>query len=246
MGDKLKKTAAVLFEKEVIALASKLFHEMTEWLKESPLSTRQLGFLAGFLLMLRGFIAFIINLLILRLPMAFLDFFTFIVGGVAMSIEYKEPKCPKVIKDWIIDEMLFIYKPYGRPAMYLVIGLLIVATGDCRYRLSTESVVCGGLISVFAFIALVNTFLSEFKVEASRNKERKLNDIMDAFNAADSNRDGVLSTKELITFLHFLDPTLNGDELEVALLEMDSGHDETVNVNEVLRWYEKRDEEYHV
>jgi hypothetical protein len=236
----------VLFEKEAIALASKLFHEMVEWLKESPLSTRQLGFMTGFLIMIRGFLACIINFLILNIPMALLDFLTFVIGGVAMSIEYKEPRCPRIIKDWIIHEMLFIYKPFGRPAMYLFIGLLIAATGDCRYRLSTESVVCGGLISIFALIALINTLHSEVKVEASRNKERKVNDIMNAFNAADTDRSGVLSTTELITFLHFLDPTLNGDELEVALLEMDSEHDETVNVKEVLRWYEKRDEEYHV
>ena len=247
MGDKLTKTAEVLFEKEAVAYVSKLFQEMSSWIKESPLSQRQLGFIVGFILFLRGFVACIIHILLLNLSMAFLDIITSILGALALSIEYKNPKCPRLIKTWIMNEMLFVYKPYGRPFIYICLGLLIIATGDYKNTLSTESLACGAFVTIAGMYSIIYTCFSSSKLQAMKEKkEQKLNDVMDAFNAADTNHDGKLSSAELVQLMHFLDSTLTSDEIELALVEMDGNHDEEVSVEELQKWYDRRDEEHLV
>jgi EF-hand domain pair len=221
-------------------------HSCLEWLHSSPFSLRQLGFIIGVLLLIDGMVGAIVHIVNLEFTQLLINMTTLLIGGCAMMIEYQKPMLPSSIKNFLKVEALFIFHPYGRPLVYLLWGILITSSGGFLSPIAFEALCIGFLITIFALISVFHTCWAHGGANRLKAKNLKRDTLMQAFNKADVSKDGQLSSSEFLVFLRTIDMELTSDSMEAILLEVDSSHDEVVDVNEFLEWYSNNDEENHV
>lgn len=219
---------------------------MSEWLRESPLSLRQLGFLTGGLLVLDGFVGGIIHLVNLQFTQLLINMAAFATGSCAMMIEYKDPKLPATVKRLLVDDALFLFHPFGRPLIYLLWGVLIASSGGISTPLGVEAAAVGCCITCASLIAIAHTITAKEDAEKLKHAHLKREVLAQAFNSSDENKNGQLSSLEFFTFLKKIDMQLSYDSLGAILLEVDASHNEEVSFEEFMLWYERKDEEFHV
>ena len=246
IGDNLKNAAEKVFEHQAAHAMSKKVNDLKEWLKSSPLGIRQLGFITGFLIFMNGFVGFNNHFYNLDFLSAFIDCFGIVLGMVTMGVEYSGSMMPGSIKNHLKEDFLFVYRPFARPMIYLFCGLFILSIAGFTSPLGIEASICGILIVFAAMISTYHTFQGENHTEGLKKMDIKKSQLLKAFNKFDKSGDGKLDTEEFLKFLHEIDLNLNSDDLEIALLEIDESHDEEITFDEFLKWYERKDEEFHV
>lgn len=246
LGDKIKGAGTAMVEAKMETFVKTQVHEMIEWIKENPFSMRQLGFMTGFLLAMDGFIGGIFHLFGMDWLKVPIDLCCWLTGMFAMLIEYKDPHLPAKYKKFLKEQVLFVYRPYGRPLVYLFWGVLIFTAGESKTWLGYEAVVVGLFITLGALLSIYHTMLGVYDGDKMRDMHITHKAMKDAFNKADSSGDGNLDSHEFVKFLHNIDIHLTVDDLETVLLEVDSSHDEQVSFEEFLIWYDRHDESQHV
>ena len=89
LGDNIKGRAAAMVERQMIDHLKKSVHDTISWVKEAPLSMRQLGFIIGCMLAFGGFVMGIMHFFNLLFLKAMIDLLIFFTGCCACAIEYK-------------------------------------------------------------------------------------------------------------------------------------------------------------
>lgn len=246
LGDSIKGNAAAFMERQMMDHMKKSVHDTITWVKEAPLSMRQLGFVTGCMLAFGGFVMGIMHFFTLQFLKAMIDLLIFFTGGCACSIEYKDAFLPSTIKEYFKEDMLFVFKPFGRPLIYMFWGVYIFRLDLTMSITGFEAMGLGIAIFCASLIQIYHTFNAEKNIEVMKSHEVNKKVMMAAFDKADKSHDGSLESDEFIQFLKVIDINLNKDDLETILLEVDESHDEKVSFEEFYTWYTRKSEHDHV
>ena len=154
-------------------------------------------------------------------------------SALSVCLEYKDRTLSQKYYDLIVKEAHFLTKPYGRGALYVFIGILMV--------------VKGGLVSFFAGLFITITGIVVFHsskkafeaLKVVRSKTGKSTaDAIANFKKFDKDGSGYLDTKELDALFRTLGVTLSKNELETAVFVLDKNGDGHVSQEEFVRWWE--------
>ena len=236
-------------EDAVLANLPTLFNEIQKFILENPWGNRQIGFLIGLLLLICGIFNVLFTTLTFNLPSAIVDGTVVIIGIFSVLIEYKVALLPTRIAKYLKSDWRFLFKPYGRPNVYVFGGLFIISQGDIiKWPLTADNILrfenfcVGTLVVLMSCVIHYHTYISSVDLEKIRTEHIDYTTLSRAFNAADKNGNGKLDTSEFITFLHSVNIQLTNDDLEAALQELDENHDMEINWKEFITWYERKEE----
>lgn len=164
--------------------------QLRKYAEEGNWTWKVLGFIAGLLMMANGVLSFLVELTSLSPLMAVLDIYMFCFGLICVLLEYKEQALTQKYINIIRREALFLYKPYGRGAFYMLCGSILLAKGGILSPLIGLFVCCIGLL----------LFSSSRQAQRSLDvlREQQFNDeLMSAkFQEFDKNNDGYLNAAE--------------------------------------------------
>jgi len=228
--------------------AVKEFDEIKQFVLDGHWSWQILGFLGGILMVVCGLIEFLTHVLGLfqgdfsQTFLSVLDLYVIAIGALFAMLEYKDKLIPKAVADELKVDFLFLYKPYGRAALFTFIGFLLFSQGFGEAGgLELPYIACGG------YNAVVGVLIFKFSMDAEKDlveAKKKIRDgkmdkskLRTFFNVADANKNGNLDTKELASLMKAIGEEMDLNELETALLELDSNHDGSVSWEEFYNWY---------
>eukprot|EP01041_Mallomonas_annulata_P005298 gene5298-10596_t len=232
------EAAMKLVQKEAvnaIQFSQQKMADLKKYVEDGHYSWKACGFLAGILLILNGFLSFSYEIMRLSPLMAILNLYLIIFGLVLVILEYKEKTLSKRFQDIIRTEALFLYRPYGRGAFYTFCGTILV----CK----------GGIISFFIGIFVsglgIVLFLAGRQAIATLESYRGTlfdeKTISAKFNEFNKDKSGSLDSSELAKLCVALGSPLTYDQLEAAVLLLDSNGDGVVEYKEFLEWWKRRD-----
>jgi len=162
------------------------------------------------------------------------DLFMLVFGIIIVLLEYKDTLMPPAFNDYIKEEFLFIYKPYGRALIYFFLGILLFTQFTFPYIFVGPYLAVAGAI-IWAASSSTHkelTLLKEKVVDKMALKHQ--------FNTADKNKDGKLDSTEFMAFCHSVGIEMNINDCEVALLELDENHDGVITWDEFIAWYTRK------
>lgn len=206
-------------------------------------SWQVLGCIGGIGMALAGFYNVLFDVLNLDPLSAVTDLYIAAFGCLSVCLEYKEGLLPEGARKQLQEEFLFVYKPYGRAFLYVLFGLLMFSiSSKITYMVLGPYVTfVGGLVSYYS--GQVNKEYQKMRDSQRLDKTH----LRSLFNKADKGgflrRDGHLDSAEFATLFRDLmhlpgPPDIN--ELEMALLEIDSAHDGKISFEELEVWYNKK------
>lgn len=77
-------------------------------------------------------------------------------------ILYVDSFLPSTIKEYFKEDMLFVFRPFGRPLVYMFWGVYIIIQGQDGSITGYEGMVLGALVFCAAIIQIYHTFVSTF------------------------------------------------------------------------------------
>lgn len=218
------------------------FNDFKKFVQDGHWSWQVLGCIGGILMVLAGLYNLLFDVLNLSPLNAVTDAYIAGFGALAVCLEYKEGLLPDDMRKILQKEFLFVYKPYGRAFLYTLFGLLMFSESQITYMLVGPYVTAVGL--------LISYVSSQANAEFAKMREAKRIDkthLRSMFNKADKggffNRDGKLDSKEFAGLYRDLmhlpgPPDLN--EIEMALLEIDTEHNGLIEFEELETWYNRK------
>jgi EF-hand domain pair len=246
VGNWLVDHAESAVQNELLKTIYFYIEDTGKWIYENPWTNRVLGFLIGQTLLWVGLISGFVDALNFRFPDAAIDSAFFFIGGCASAIEYKNPMLPMSYKKYIESQCLFIYMPYGRPMVYAFMSVILITKDPTDSCFGWETVTSGLFILSASIIIVYHTYLARHDLDLIKQIRLDPKILQIAFNNSDLDGNGTLSTKEFISFLRQIGLTLSCDDLDTALLELDSNHDQQVSWDEFYSWYSRREDLLHL
>jgi hypothetical protein len=216
--------------------------DFKKFIEDGHWSWQVLGCIGGILMTAVGLYNCLFDVLNVAPLNAVTDAYIAGFGALSVCLEYKEGMLPESWRKLLQKEFLFVYKPYGRAFLYTLFGLLMFSEPKITYMIVGPYVTGVGL--------LISYVSSQANAEFARMRETQRLDqthLRSLFNKADKggwfNRDGVLDSKEFAGLYRDLmhlpgPPDLN--ELEMALLEIDTEHNGKIEFSELETWYNKK------
>lgn len=212
------------------------FVAMKKYAEEGDWTWRVAGCLAGILLMVSSFFAFLSNVFGFSPFAAILNIYLFCFGLIATFLEYKESVFPESWLRSLRREALFLYQPYGRAAFYFFIGILEITQGG----------MVGLLIGAYtAFIGAIIFHGSRKALRALkeiRDKRMSEADVVRKFHEFDKDGSGYISAKELGDLCASLGHNLSRNDIESALFILDTNRDGEISLDEFKYWWCNREE----
>jgi len=126
--EKAQKFVTVNANKALVFSKEKLL-ELKKYADDGNWTWRALGFIAGNLLIVNGFLSFCYEITSLSPLMAILNIYLILFGAIFVILEYKDKACTSRFQEYLKTEALFLYRPYGRGAFYTFCGTLLVCKG---------------------------------------------------------------------------------------------------------------------
>mmetsp|Transcript_7901 Transcript_7901/g.13088 ORF Transcript_7901/g.13088 Transcript_7901/m.13088 type:complete len:257 (-) Transcript_7901:31-801(-) len=209
----------------------KAYAEKGEW------TWKVAGLAAGLLIMFCSVFSFLADFFSLSPFNALMDVYMFVFGAIACVLEYKEELLPESYLKILKIEALFLYRPYGRAAFYVFVGLLLIAQGG----------MLGFLVGLFAVaVGVVVYYASRKAVDALHTLRDSLKDEKSAaaaFAQYDKDKSGYLDSKELALLCKSIGSVLTLNELESAIFVMDKNSDGRISYEEFIDWWKNKDSE---
>lgn len=236
-------------EDAIIANIPVLISELTKFHLESPLGNRQLGFVCGALLLVCGLINLTNNALTMCVAPMVIDVTLLVIGVLSLLTEYKVSLMPTRVARYLQEEWRFLFKPFGRPLLYIFGGCFIISQSKLiafpptgSDLMGFENFLVGFVVCVLSCIIIYNTWVAQQDLEMLRRKHVDFDILSKEFYASDANGDGELDTSEFVSFLHRVGLRLSHNDLETALLELDVDHDGKVSWTEFVDWHSKSED----
>ncbi|KAJ1393893.1 hypothetical protein B484DRAFT_459246 [Ochromonadaceae sp. CCMP2298] len=203
----------------------KKYAEDGEW------TWKMAGLLAGLLIMATSAFSLLSNFFSLSPFSALLDVYLFAFGAVSCILEYKENLLPPNLLQLLKREALFLYRPYGRAAFYVFVGLLFAAHGGLLGFIT-------GLYTVL--VGAVIYYSSRKAVAALNDLKGSLKDAKAAsaaFYMFDKDQSGFLEMRDVAQLCQSIGSILTLNELESAVFVMDVDSDGKVSHEEFMVWW---------
>ena len=236
-------------EDAIIANLPIMGTEVSKFIMEAPMGNRQLGFISGVMLLACGLLNFVNNFLTLDMDPMVVDLFLMVIGIISLMTEYKVHLMPTRIARYLQDDWRFLFKPYGRPCVYMFGAVFIISQSELLQwplrssnLLHFENFLVGVTVSLLSSIIMYNTYISRHDLAILKGKRFDYEKLSKAFDISDKSRSGTLSTSEFVVFLRTLGMELSHDDLETALLELDANCDGQIGWKEFVDWHERREE----
>jgi len=177
------------------------------------------------------------------------DLFLILIGIISLMTEYKVHLMPTRVARYLQDDWRFLFKPYGRPVVYMFGAVFIISQSEllewplhASNLLHFENFLVGVTVSLLSLIIMYNTYVSRHELNELKKKRFDYNTLSKLFNKSDKNYDGTLSTHEFVLFLKKLNIELSHDDLETALLELDENCDGEIGWKEFVAWHERKED----
>jgi len=183
-----------------------------------------------------GLTSFLSHLFGLSPFSSILDIYILIAGATSVLLEYKESLLPDKYRLILKREALILYRPYGRAAFYVLIGLLLLSQGGLLGTLFGLFISAVGAV---VFYSSWNAYKALGKLKAESYNESTIRDL---FRRFDKDNSGALDTSELSALCVSLGSTLSKNELEAALQILDKDNDDKITYEEFLIWWKDREE----
>ena len=215
---------------DVTAMATEQLMKMKKVVEDGESTWKYLGFLAGCMIMAVSALGALSALFGLGIISLLLYVYVFCAGAILACLEFKDALIPVKYKEMIRREALFLYRPYGRAAFYMGVGLIMINMGGFLTLLvGLYTTAVGAYIYYGSTQALKS--LNDMK------KDQAPTDLKAMFDRADKNHDGVLDTSELAVVCAELGTTLSKNELESALFMLDKNGDGKISFEEFQAWW---------
>ncbi len=215
--------------------------ELKHYIDEGHWSWHMAGFTAGLLIIFTSLSNFCFHFLSLSWIAALSDIYLFLSGLLACLLEFKQRLMTQWYVDMIRREALFLYRPYGRGAFYFFVGLLqIDVNGGLQGWLIGLYICVTGIIVYFASQQSVKQLAL---LKSNINNEAEL---AEKFKLFDHDQTGFLEADELTKFAASLGATMTEDELQVALLILDTNRDGKIAFNELSEWWRGKAGEHSI
>ena len=225
-----------------LAYGRTTYHNLVQYAEEGSWSWKTGGFFAGALIALLFSFSFLSNLFGFALLRAVLDLYLIAFGVIACCLEFKEKVFTQKVLDFLKRDAQFLFKPYGRAGFYFFVGLLVVSQGGF----------VGFLIGLYTIIIGVVIYKSSQDasdaLEAAKEQKDSFDDteIAAKFKEVDKDGNGCLDVTELAVLSQTLGAGLSLNELESALLVIDTNSDGKIEYADFLEWWKGKHVDYGV
>jgi hypothetical protein len=191
----------------------------------------------------------------MNLICAMLGLYIMIIGAIMMLLEYKHERfMTKRIGSLLRNEFIFLFRPFGRPLLYISLGTFVVRLGSFNSLAEFSHFIAGGIAVFFGVLILHSTWKGS--EELQKLKGMDMNKAKTAFNMVDKSGNGKLDCKEFVqcckvplfasllllfisyTFVKLLGFDFTHADLENALLELDANHDNEISWKEFAAWFD--------
>jgi hypothetical protein len=195
------------------------------------------GLIAGLLIMTTSAFSFISSFFSLSPFTAVLNIYLFAFGAISCVLEYKEKLLPPRLLTLLKREALFLYRPYGRAAFYIFVGLLMAAHGGLLGLLPGLYTLLVGIVIYYSSRKAVGA-LNELKGTLKDEKGASA-----AFYRFDTDKSGFLESKDVAQLCQSIGSILTLNELESAVFVMDVDSDGKVSHEEFMDWWRGKEED---
>jgi hypothetical protein len=167
---------------------------------------------------------------------AVIDVYLIAIGLALGILEYKSQVFTESYLKTLKKEALFLYRPYGRAAVYFFVGILFVAYSGLFGKILGLYTTAVGVI---VYISSKNAFA---QLEGLKGTMKTETEVIAKFNEFDKDRSGALDTQELAALCKALGSPLSMNELESALFILDKNNDGKIELKEFLAFWHGRDD----
>eukprot|EP01033_Poteriospumella_lacustris_P013366 gene13366-9570_t len=221
---------------EALAYTREKLLEAKKYADEGEWTWKIGGFLAGVSIVVVSVFGFLSDFFGLAPVNAVLDLYLVAIGLILAVLEYKQHFLTQPYLNALRREALFLYRPYGRAAIYFFVGLLLM----------TYSGLFGKMAGLFSAVVGVVVFYSSRSaiqhLETMRTSMRSEAQVTSRFMEFDKDNSGTLETKELASLCKSLGSPLTLNELESAIFILDKNGDGKIELNEFLSFWLNRDD----
>jgi hypothetical protein len=214
--------------------------ELKDYAEKEHWTWRVAGLIAGLLLVSTSLLSLVSHLFGLSPISMLLDVYVLLFGIVLCILECKDLLLPETVRATIKREALFLYRPYGRGAFYLFVGLLLIARG------SIISMLSGFYVSAIGAIIFVVSRQAFSALESMRATMKSESDVAAKFAQFDSDGSGYLDVGELSKLCQSMGADQSLNELESALFVLDKNDDGKISYEEFLDWWRENDPTHFV
>ena len=228
LSDKSTRTAVKM-------KAAETMQRLKTYADEGEYSWKVLGLFASIGIMLVSFLSLAGHFFTLSFTKFVLDIYLFAFGACLAVMECKTTFLSEPVLVAIRREALFLYRPYGRAAMYIFVGLLTATIGGWL----------GFLVGIFSFIigvVIVNASRSAIKtLDAMRSKLADESDVKSIFQKYSKGSESI-DAKQLGALCEELGFKLSIQEVASAMVYLDSvDGNGMISFDEFLNWFYDRD-----
>lgn len=209
--------------------------EFKKWKKyadDGNWTWRILGLIAGALIIFVHSLSFFGDLFGLSPFLCVMDIYLILFGACAIVLEYKDTFLPTKYIQLLHQEALFLYKPYGRAAFYIFVGVLLVVKGGILdFLVGLYTLIVGGII--FYGSSQAHAQLKELRQSVKSEAELEFK-----FREFDVDRSGFIDHSEFKKLCASLGRNMSDNEVETATFLLDRNNDGKLSLEEFKAWYE--------
>jgi hypothetical protein len=222
---------------EIVSYGRSKLLELKQYADEGEWTWKIAGFAAGAGIVVVSVLAFLSDFFGLSPVNAILDIYLIAAGTILAMLEYKHQVFTQHYLQALRREALFLYRPYGRAAIYFFVGIFMMSySGFLGKFVGLYSAIVGGVVFFSSRAAILH-------LESIRAGLHDENEATIRFREFDKDNSGTLETTELAALCKRLGSTLTLNELESALIILDQNDNGKVELSEFLSFWRNRGEE---
>jgi len=217
------------------ALGRDIISEMKTFAEDGPMSLRVLGFTAGLGAFLFAFIAVFKGVLKFSPLVATTDIFIMFFGLCIMATEAKSQVFAKSLRRKLDTYARALSLVMGRGAFYIYVGALLSSLSSTIN--DTFGFCAGFFLFLIGLLYIYTGRVTRQKLKALRDNMKNEQELKRKFDEF-AHGDQKLDIKELGQLCIDLGTLLSDQELEAALMMLDSNRNGTVEFDEFKRWWQ--------
>jgi len=213
--------------KSVEERARILSNQIQKWIAGGNWSLRMLCLGGGIGMIISGFMSCLKGALTLSLLSAFNELCIILFGAIVILIESPGDMCSYKAKEFVHNYLKFLSFLWGRAIFYFYIGLSMFSTGT--------DFIMGLYMFLVGLLYLAVAFATSGKLDDLKNALGDKERIKEKYiEFAGTNQ--LMDDKEFCMFCAHFGISLNHNELEAAILNIDVDHDGYIELSELQAW----------
>jgi Ca2+-binding EF-hand superfamily protein len=211
------------------------------WVRSGPFGLRVLTFLTGLSLVFSGVLGMLLQTFNgFRIFAIGVCFYLILIGILVSSLEVKSAVCSTYVRAQVYKYFHFLSMMKARGTFLLFIGVASLSIVQ-RSLNWTEylSIIASVFCCTVGLFTIISGAMAEGKLKNAKMQFKTEADLREAFNLMDEFGEGKLSPEKIKQMLNTYDPptVLTDAELTAAINMLDSDHNGSVEVDELVSWY---------